>query len=166
LYTIEVRHQQAQAEYFRTRSPTGPIVRPLVFQPTIEPGAGALVVIFVERGAVHLVFNDEVHPIAGINEAYRTLRARQYGRTRDVESLEVLEGDLAYFPGSGAGRSNVYETNIHVYTSEPFTGSVFSQTWNHLLSSHGSPMIELRGGYRVASAPIMYGGRAEAEQYS
>ena len=164
MVNAELDHQRRQAEYFAARVVEGPLLTPLVYQPVIEPIEGALVAVFLELGAAHLVFRDEVAPVAEIDEQYRRARADVFGRTIDIESVE-FEGAEALFHGAGAG-INLYETSWHFDAREAFAGRLYSSTWNHMLSAGPRRLIELRGGYRPMLPVVRYGSRKDAERWA
>jgi hypothetical protein len=163
IISTEIEHQKMQAAYFAARTKAGPVVRPRVYQPKKEPDGGHLVAIFVEPGATHLVFRDEIAPSAELDEQYREVRKKVFGRTHDVESVEYIEGDID-FHNNYAGM-NVYETSFHWSAREPDKGSVFSETWNHMLTAGGKWINVLRGGYVLVEVPILEGDRAVAEAW-
>ncbi|KKM94727.1 hypothetical protein LCGC14_1195390 [marine sediment metagenome] len=160
----EVEHQMMQVRYFRDREKVGEVLTPKVYQPKHEPEATALAAVFVEPGAVHLVFRDEVGPTSGLDSWYREVRQKVFGRVHDVESVEVIDGQLKFI--GNAAFINVYETSLHWSTVEPSRGAIFSETWNHMLSAGGKWLNILRGGYRLVEAPVQEGGRDAAERWS
>ena len=177
----EVQHQQMQQAFFAQREKTGPYVRPKVYQPQKEPEAGRLKVIYVEPGAAHLVFADEIAPTKELDERYREVRKKLFGRTHDVESVEysqVAAGSatsgyrtpegvktMIKFVGNGAFL-NLYETSLHWTDLREDTGSIFSETWNHMLSAGGKWLnVFFRGGYRHIEVPYIQGDRAAAEAW-
>ncbi|KKK80361.1 hypothetical protein LCGC14_2824250 [marine sediment metagenome] len=161
----EVQHLQMQIDYFAKREKVGPILEPTLWQPKVEPAEGNLVAVFVEPGAVHLVFGDEIAPAKALDTRYREARKKIFGRVHDVESIEVIDSDNVRFIGNFAFL-NVYESSIHWTGVEPYTGSIFSETWNHMLSAGGKWVNIIRGGYRKVEAPILEGDRAKAEGWS
>lgn len=160
----EVEHQRMQADYFAKREKTGAIFRPKVYQPKREPEAGNLAAIFIEPGAVHLVFQDEIATFEELDNLYREVRRKTFGRTHDVESLEFVD-DKVKFIGNAAF-VNLYESSLHWTTAEVYQGFIFTETWNHMLSAGGKWVNMLRGGYRLVEAPILEGDRAAAEKWS
>lgn len=157
----ELSFRTSQSRYFRTRKKEGDIVVPAVYQPVIEPAASALRLIFVEPGAVHLVFGDEVAPDAELDRRYREIRRRTFGRVTDVESLEISAGQVTF--RDDASGMNVYETSIHFYATAPNQGEIYSNTWNHLMSCRSKVPIHLRGGYQLMPAEVRTGSREDAE---
>ncbi len=164
----EVQHQQMQIDYFAAREKAGPTLQPTVWQPKVESEKGNLVVIFAEPGALHLVFGDEVAPFEALDTKYQEVRQRVFGRTQDVESVEVIAaadegGDPQIrFVGNHAFL-NVYESSLHWTGLEPWKGSLFSETWNHMLTAGGKWINVVRGGYRKVDVQVLEGGRGEAE---
>jgi hypothetical protein len=157
----ELSFRSSQSRYFRDRRKEGDIVVPTVYQPVIEPEASALRFIFVEPGAIHLVFNDEIAPDGELDRRYREIRRQTYGRVTDVESIEVAGGQ-ADFRDDASG-INVYETSLHYQLVGSYQGAVYTNTWNHLMSVSPQPYIQLRGGYRPMAAEVRNGGREDAE---
>ncbi len=174
----EVQHRQMQIDYFAKREKVGPTLRPTLWQPKIEPEQGKLVAVFVEPGAVHLVFGDEVAPAEALDIQYREIRLKVFGRTHDVESVEVIASDEMGHPEPWEGGKvqvrfvgnfaflNVYESSIHWTGLEPYKDSLFSETWNHMLSAGGKWVNIIRGGYRKVEVPVLEGDRAAAEGWS
>ncbi len=160
----EVAHQQMQAEYFAKREKVGEIVHPQVYQPKREPEAGNLVAIFVEPGVAHLVFRDEIAPIEELDRKYREIRLQVFGRTHDVESVEFIDGGVKFV--NNAAFLNIYESNLHWTSLEPYKRAVFTETWNHMLSAGGKWINIIRGGYRMVEAPILDGDRDAAEKWT
>lgn len=157
----ELYYRASQSQYFRTRAKEGPLVVPAVYQPVIEPAAGALRLIFIEPGAVHLVFDDEVAPDPVLDSRYRQVRQQVYGRTADVESIELVGGDLNF--QDDASGLNFYETSVHFQATSPYKGQVYSSTWNHLMSCQPKLPVLIRGGYRPMAAEVRHGSREDAE---
>ncbi|MBA7690675.1 hypothetical protein ES703_99206 [subsurface metagenome] len=160
----EVEHQQMQAEYFAKREKVGVIVQPQVYQPKKEPEAGNLVAIYVEPGAAHLVFKDEIAPVEELDVKYREVRQKVFGRTFDIESVEFLENEIKFV--NNAAFLNIYESSLHWTSVEPYKRAIFTETWNHMLSAGGKWINIIRGGYRLVGAPILEGDRAAAEKWS
>lgn len=173
----EVQHRQMQIDYFKKREKVGDVVRPTVYQPKHESADADLVVIFVEPGAVHLVFRDEIAPWQQLDEQYREIRKKLFGRVHDVESVELVQGETAPPIRMEAGTTpqvrfvnnfsffNFYETSVHWTSVETYTGSIFSDTWNHMLSGGGKWINVMRGGYRKVAAEILEGDREAAERW-
>jgi len=112
-----------------------------------------------------LVYNDEFFPAPIIDEEYRKLRKKEFGRTADVESVAIRDG-LAVFRGSHSG-FNIYETSIHFSATERYRGVIYVNTWNHLMSTHPSPPVLLRYGYKEARPLIVRSGtREDAEEFA
>ncbi len=164
LIATEVEHQRMQIDYFMKREKVGEVLKPSVFQPKREPEESALVAIFVEPGAAHLVFRDEIAPNENLDTRYREVRQSIFGRIHDVESVEFI-GDQIKFIGNAA-LFNLYETSLHWSTVEPNKGSIFSETWNHMLSAGGKWINVFWGGYRLVAVPILNGDREAAERWS
>jgi len=160
----EIEHQNMQADYFAKRVKEGVILRPQVYQPKREPEAGNLVAIFVEPGAAHLVFGDEIAPVEELDVKYREARERIFGRIHDVESVEVVDETVKF--GGNAAFLNLYETSMHWTSAEPYKGAIFSETWNHMLSAGGKWINVVRGGYRMVEVPIIDGDRDAAEKWT
>lgn len=160
----EIEHQKMQSDYFAKREKVGDIVRPRVYQPKIEPVETELVVVFIEPGAAHLVFRDEVAPAKELDERYREVRQQVFGRIHDVESVEFIDGQAKFV--NNFAFINVYETSLHWTSVETFSGSIFSDTWNHMLSAGGKWVNILRGGYRDVTTRIIEGDRAAAEKWA
>ena len=160
----EVEHQKMQVEYWAKREKVGAIIEPKVYQPKAEPEAGNLVAIFVEPGAAHLVFNDEIAPIEELDKKYREVRLKVFGRTHDVESVELIDDGIKFV--NNAAFLNIYESSLHWSTVEPYKGAIFTETWNHMLSAGGKWINIIRGGYRLVGAPILEGDRSAAEKWS
>ncbi|MBA7670224.1 hypothetical protein ES703_78369 [subsurface metagenome] len=160
----EVEHQQMQAEYFVKREKVGAIVQPQVYQPKKEPEAGNLVAIFVEPGAAHLVFKDEIAPNEELDAKYREVRQKVFGRAFDIESVEFLENEIKFV--NNAAFLNIYESSLHWTAVEPYKGAIFTETWNHMLTAGGKWINIIRGGYRLVGAPIIEGDRAAAEKWT
>ncbi|KKL95406.1 hypothetical protein LCGC14_1854880 [marine sediment metagenome] len=167
--STEVQHRQMQIAYFAEREKVGPVPAPTVWQPKMESEAGKLVAVYVEPGAAHLVFGDEVAPSEALDTQYREVRKKVFGRIHDVESVEIIaagdEGDQIRFVGNFAFL-NVYETSLHWTGLEPYKDNIFSETWNHMLSAGGKWGNVIRGGYRKVELPVLEGDRAAAEGWS
>lgn len=164
IIATEVEHQQMQADYFAKREKVGPVVQPQVYQPKREPEAGNLVAIYVEPGAAHLVFGDEIAPVEELDMKYREVRRKLFGRTFDIESVEFLENEIKFV--NNAAFLNIYESSVHWTTVETNKGAIFTETWNHMLSAGGKWINIMRGGYRLVGAPIINGDRAAAEKWA
>jgi len=160
----EVEHQQMQAEYFAKREKVGAIVQPQVYQPKKEPEAGNLVAIYVEPGAAHLVFGDEIAPNEELDVKYREVRQKVFGRTFDIESVEFPENEIKFV--NNAAFLNIYESSLHWTSVEPYKRAIFTETWNHMLSAGGKWINIIRGGYRLVGATIIEGDRAAAEKWT
>ncbi|MBA7571385.1 hypothetical protein ES708_13147 [subsurface metagenome] len=156
--------QILQREFFRLRPKLGPEVTPVVYQPVFEPEEALLCAIFVAPGETHLVFKDEVAPTRGWDEWYRAYRIQNLGRASDIESLEITDNEVAYHWCYSF--LNLYETGMHYSGSQPWTGKIYSSTWNHMLTNKAQLPILLRGGYRKMEPEIYYGDRDAAEEYA
>lgn len=164
---LEYRHQQSI--FFQRREKTGPIVTPEVWVPVWEPMPCRLGAIFIEPGAFHLVFLDEIAPEHEVDEEYRKVRQEIYGRTTDVESVEVFQdpfiSGVTLF--NNASFINIYETSMHFTWAGSWERRIYSNTWNHMLSVQPNCIIEARGGYgrrrHMESAEVIEGTREEAE---
>ena len=162
----EVEHQKMQTEYWAKREKVGAMPQIQVYQPKREPEAGNLVAIFVEPGAAHLVFRDEIAPLEELDIKYREARQKAFGRTFDIESVEFLDGQNAIKFVNNAAFLNIYESSLHWTSVEPYKGAIFTETWNHMLSAGGKWINIIRGGYRLVGAEIIEGDRAAAEKWS
>lgn len=160
----EVEHQKMQIDYFTKREKVGTINRPRFYQPKFEPAAAELVVVYIEPGAAHLVFKDEIAPQKELDERYREVRGKVFGRVHDVESVEFLDGQVKFV--NNFAFLNVYETSLHWSSVESFSGFLFSDTWNHMLSAGGKWVNILRGGYREVVPQILEGDRDAAEKWT
>lgn len=164
IIATEVEHQQMQADYFAKREKVGDVVDPKVYQPKNEPEEASLVAIFVEHGAAHLVFKDEIAPSKELDRKYREIRQKVFGRIHDVESVEFIDGEIKFV--NNAAFLNIYESSLHWTSVEPNKGALFSETWNHMLSAGGKWINIIRGGYRLVEVPILEGDRSTAEKWS
>ena len=163
IIATEIEHQRMQSEYFVKRGKEGAVLTPQVYQPKCEPEQGNLVAIFVEPGAAHLVFNDEIAPNNELDDQYREVRRKIFGRTHDVESVEFTEEGVKLV--NNAAFLNIYESSLHWTSVEPYKNAIFSETWNHMLSAGGKWINIVRGGYRLVEANIIPGDRAAAEKW-
>lgn len=162
----ELEYIQEQSNYFKQLSQPAEItVSPEIYVPVFEPDRATLAAMFIESGAVHLVFKDEVAPTRSLDERYRKERAKIFGRTADVESVEYRTGPTAVFLNNFSG-AQPYQTSIHLPGVLPCEGVIYSNTWNHLLSTKPCMFIKLRGGYKKVTAPVMEGDRAAAEEWA
>jgi len=159
----EIEHQKMQLDYFTKREKVGELLRPQVYQPKREPEEANLVAVFIEPGAVHLVFRDEIAPSVELDSQYREIRQKVFGRVHDVESVELVDGQIKFV--NNAAFLNIYESSLHWTSVEPNKGALFSETWNHMLTAGGKWLNILRGGYRLVSAPIIEGDREAAEKW-
>lgn len=156
--------QIRQRELFRLRTKLGPEVIPTVYQPIFESEEGALLAIFIAPGETHLVFRDEVAPTKAWDEWYRAYRIESLGRAADIESLEILDSEVIYYWCYSF--LNLYETGMHYSGRQDWTGSIYSSTWNHMLTNKPEVPILLRGGYQKMEPGIYYGDRDAAEEYA
>jgi len=156
--------QLRQRELFRLRTKLGPEVIPTVYQPIFESEGGALLAIFIAPGENHLVFRDEVAPTKAWDEWYRAYRIENLGRAADIESLEIIDGEVAYYWCYSF--ANLYETGMHYSGRQDWTGNIYSSTWNHMLTNKPEIPILLRGGYKKMEPDIYYGDRDAAEEYA
>jgi len=163
LIATEVEHQKMQSDYFAKREKVGTTRDVIVYQPKHEPEECNLVAIFVEPGAAHLVFKDEIAPIKELDKQYREVRRKIFGRTHDVESVEFMEEGIKFV--NNAAFLNIYESSLHWTSVEPYKNGIFSETWNHMLSAGGKWINIVRGGYRLVSANIIPGDRDAAERW-
>jgi len=160
----DLAFQICQRDFFRLRVKLGPEITPAVFQPIFEPGEGSLCAIFVAPGENHLVFRDEVAPTKLWDEWYRGWRIFSLGRSSDIESIEIIDNEIFYHWCYSF--ANLYETGVHYSGRQPWTGSIYSSTWNHMLTNKPETPILLRGGYKVMEPEIHYGDRDAAEEYA
>lgn len=156
--------QIRQRQYFRLRAKLGPEVTPVVFQPIFELEESLLCAIFIAPGENHLVFKDEVAPTRLWDEWYRKFRILNLGRASDIESVEITDGKIIYHWCYSF--LNLYETGMHYSGRQPFTGRIYSSTWNHMLTNKAETPILLRGGYKEMEPEIYYGDRDAAEEYA
>jgi len=160
----EVEHQKMQIGYFTKREKVGEVLKPQVYQPKHEPEQARLVAVFIEPGAAHLVFRDEIAPQKELDERYREIRQRIFGRVHDVESVEFTDGQIKFV--NNFSFFNLYETPLHWTSVEPNKGFLFSDTWNHMLSAGGKWINIVRGGYRLVSVPFIEGDREAAGRWA
>lgn len=156
--------QIRQRELFRLRAKLGPEVAPAVFQPVIEPEESLLCAIFVAPGENHLVFRDEIAPTKKWDEWYRGYRIQNLGRAADIESIEIMETEVIYYWCYSF--ANLYESGIHYSGRQAWTGTIYSSTWNHMLTNRPEFPILIRGGYREMDPEVYYGDRDAAEEYA
>ncbi len=156
--------QIRQRDHFRLRAKLGPEVTPVVYQPLFEPEESLLCAIFIAPGENHLVFLDEIAPTKAWDEWYRAYRIENLGRASDIESLEISDTDIFYHWCYSF--ANLYETGMHYSGSQPWTGKIYSSTWNHMLTNKPAIPILLRGGYKRMEPEIYYGDRDAAEEYA
>jgi len=130
---MELRAYQRQLAYFK------PLPEPRVlaysledFMPRIyiaKPDKARLVAVFVEPGEdrifLHLVFDDEYFPNSIVDKIYRAIRKLKFGRTADVESVEIRikPAPVGNFITTYCGL-NIYETSVHFDGVEPYTGTL------------------------------------------
>ena len=156
--------QVLQRQYFLARPKLGPEVIPTVYQPKFESEEGALLAIFIAPGENHLVFRDEIAPTKAWDEWYRAYRIESLGRASDIESIEIADNEAVYHWCYSF--LNLYETGMHYSGRQPWTGKIYSSTWNHMLTNKAQLPILLRGGYRKMEPEIYYGDRDAAEEYA
>lgn len=162
----ELEFMKAQSEYFKQLSqPLAITARPEIHIPVIEPDEATLIAVFIEPGAIHLVFQDEVAPTRELDERYRQERLKTYGRVADVESVQYSEGPTAKFLNNYSG-FQPYQTSMHFAGISPCKGVIYSNTWNHMLSTQPCLFINLRGGYKKVETPVMTGNRSAAEEWA
>ena len=177
LANMEELAWKRQLEYFK------PLPKPRVLAYSVEdlmpkkimmakPDKAKLVAVFYEPGSdrlfLHLVFDDEYFPIDPVDEIYRKIRKEKFGRTADVESVEIRPGPIrmANFVTTYCG-PNVYETSVHFDGKEPFFGTLYVDTWNHLMSCLPSPAVLFRYGFKEAKNYIIREGtRKDAEEFA
>lgn len=160
----DLRFQLLQRQLFQARVKLGPEITPTVFQPIFEPEEGLLCAIFIASGENHLVFRDEIAPTRAWDEWYRAYRIENLGRAADIESLEIIGSEVIYHWCYSF--LNLYETGMHYSGRQPWTSSIYSSTWNHMLTNKAELPILLRGGYRRMEPEIYYGDRDAAEEYA
>jgi len=156
--------QIRQRELFRLRAKLGPEVAPAVFQPAFEDEESLLCAVFVAPGENHLIFRDEIAPTKKWDEWYRAYRIQNLGRAADIESVEISETEVVYHWCYSF--ANLYESGIHYSGRQNWTGSIYSSTWNHMLSNKPEIPILLRGGYKEMEPEVFYGDRDAAEEYA
>jgi len=160
----DISLQILQKRYFLARPKLGPEAIPVVYQPLWEPEEAALLAIFIAPGETHLVFRDEIAPTKAWDEWYRSYRIENLGRAADIESLEITDNDVAFHWCYNF--ANLYETGLHYSGRQPWTGSIYSSTWNHMLTNRAEIPILLRGGYKRMEPEVYYGDRDAAEEYA
>ena len=172
---MEAKAYQRQLAYFR------PLPKPRVLAYSLEdvipkiyiarPDKANLVAVFVEPGEdrvfLHLVFDDEHFPNSIIDKIYRGIRKLKFGRTADVESVELRPTvRMANFVTTYCG-PNIYETSVHFDGAEPYAGNLYVDTWNHLMSCLPSPAVLVRYGFKEAKDyEIIEGTRKDAEEFA
>lgn len=156
--------QIRQIELFRRRAKLGPEIVSAFFQPVIEPEEGRLCAIFIAPGENHFVFRDEVAPMQLWDEWYRAWRLYTLGRSADIESIEILDDEIRYY--ACFSWANLYETGFHYSGKQPWTGEIYSSTWNHMLTNKPAAPILWRDGYRRVETEIYYGDRDAAEEFA
>jgi len=161
---VDLDCQLRQREFFRLRSKLGSEVTSVVYQPLFEPEESLLSAIFIAPGEIHLVFWDEIAPTKAWDEWYRAYRIENLGRASDIESLEISDHEVAYHWCYSF--ANLYETGMHYSGRQPWTGKIYSSTWNHMLTNKAEIPILLRGGYKRMEPEVYYGGRDAAEEYA
>ena len=121
-----------------------------------------------DRGLLHLVWEDEYHPVREVDEAYREYRRRANGRASDLESICIRRGYIL-FPWTGSLPNATYYTSIHGYDVGPYRRTpdgrirVFIETWNHMM--YTIPYTYPRG-YRLEEPEWDEGTRDDAERYA
>lgn len=160
----DIKAQEKQSEYFRLRTKLGPELYPTIYEPVIESEDSLLLAMFVAPGEIHLVFKDEIAPIKKWDEWYRDYRLNKMGRIADIESIEVTEEQFVFHWCFCF--ANLYEFGYHFTGRQDLTNSIYSSTWNHMLSTNTSFPIRLRGGYQEMSPEIYNGDRNDAEEYA
>jgi len=160
----DINLQVLQKRYFLARPKLGPEVVPVVYQPVFEPEESLLCAIFISPGENHLVFRDEIAPTKAWDEWYRAYRIENLGRASDIESIEITDNEVGYHWCYSF--ANLYETGLHYSGRQPWTGKIYSNTWNHMLTNKPAFPILLRGGYREMDPEIYHGDRNDAEEYA
>jgi len=180
----EVRSQLHQREYFK---PLGKdIIDYSKFVPKCyiaKQDKAELVAIFIEGGPVfgkvylHLVYTDEYCPIPIVDQIYRKIREIWFGRHADIESVEISPltiGSIVLpipyitsvkFPTTWSSYFQPYPISIHHSAVEPWSGTLYSNTWNHLMTAGPSP-TQLFVNYREEKPKVFVGSRADAEEYA
>jgi len=138
-----------------------------------KPDKAKILKVFYEigpdRAYFHIVFDDEYFPNSAVDKIYRELRKAIFGRTADVESVELRKTNLGWvgnFISTYVG-PNVYETSVHLDGTEPYTNTIYVDTWNHLMSCLPAPQIVLRYGYKETNKfELVQGTREDAEKYA
>jgi len=138
-----------------------------------KPDKAKILKVFYEMGPdrayFHIVFDDEYFPNSAVDKIYRELRKAIFGRTADVESVELRKTNLGWvgnFVSTYVG-PNIYETSVHLDGTEPYTNTIYVNTWNHLMSSLPAPQIVVRYGYKeINKFELVQGTRENAEEYT
>lgn len=159
--------QNIQRQYFRKFTGKGKTTPKFdIYVSKLEPDKGKPVAVFLEPGAAHVVFRDEVFPLSDeVDDAYRKLRKREFGRTADVESFEISRFG-AVFPTTSALPNLAYESAIHGYDIQPVSSKIFKNTWNGLMSTFPNPTITFRAGYVKPKYKVKRGSRDDAESFA
>ena len=170
--------QMIQRQYFRPLKP--PKFRLFTIEDVkpnrimiAKPDKARVLKVFYEigqdRAYFHIVFNDEYFPNSIIDKIYREIRKRMFGRTADVESVEIVRRGPLWFGNfvSTYVGPNLYETSVHLDGTEPYTRTIYVDTWNHLMSTIPAPQILARYGYKdIGKFELVPGTREDAEEYA
>ncbi len=117
---------------------------------------------------LHFVWNNEVFPLSKkIDEMYRKVRIKVFGRIADVESISVFYNDnIIYYPFDNFS-FGLYSFGIHVKSIEiVYLPVIFSNSWNHMMSTRWTiDVVKRLGGYYKAKFTYEEGTRLDAEKY-
>jgi len=108
-----------------------------------------------------LVFADEDHPL--IDQTYDVIRLWRFGRIEDTEYyLVYVTTNKAKFPGSYSGDQTFFTIRpAHLTGSEPYSGKIYINTWNHMMSSQKDTNPQLIKK-TWQSYPLRHGDRHKA----
>lgn len=174
LFKYEDTFQKIQAQYFEQLYQQGfkapfnvpdYVAKLQIYMPRRDK-ARVLAVFYDDTGGIHIVWSDEYVPVPGIDQVYREIRKKKYGRTADVESIHIVANKVK-FPTT-YGPPNVYETSIHSDGEEPvkLPLTIYLWTWNHLMALQPSVDVMVKGGYYLATGyEVRKGTREDAEDY-
>lgn len=121
-----------------------------------------------DPGKVHLVWDDEYHPVAEVDEAYREYRKRANGRASDLETICVRRS-YVWYPWTGSLPNLTWATSLHGYDYGPVRRRgdrivIFINTWNHMMYSYPHTLPRTR--YRVEDPDWLWGTREDAERFA
>lgn len=166
LIAQKIVSERIQKDYFRKLEAREEVPEFEIYTPTFMTEKARVRAVFIEPGALHVVYNDEVFPLNDrVDERYRELRKEVFGRTADVESLRVSRGQ-AILPSTSALPNPFFESSLHGYDTQPWTGRLFKSTWNGLISTLPNPFFTFKGGYVKATYELRHGNREDAIEYA